>query len=372
MKNALIILVLLFPSIVALSLEPDFEVRNGAKGVLIFSYNYQQDMLVNDSKWLYKKVKCNKNGKLTEEIIYSEGATDFTKTLWNYDENSNLIEETHFNYDGSITHNIKKKYDSFGNLIFKHGILGDISEEKQLLEYKNNKITYEILEIKNKQFGESNQNINIKKYLYDNNDLLIKSIEYSNNDSTATEYFYEWNKLVKSIIYYDINKYTTELTDYNADGKINSTTTLNYKNLPINKLTNTYLDSFYVKKYYSYYNEKEGLITSTKYDYKDNMIEDCSYDFDGKIEKIKKVTYDSNGNILETYLAMGKKVLHRSQNKYDDKNSLIEIIFYDKANHPSKKLEFIYEFWLLITLIAKKKSTYSVDSFYDESHNFFS
>ncbi len=344
MKLTILTLIFLTTIFETTCLEPSFDIHNGAKGVQIYSYNYNNGQLLEDSKWLHKKIKCNEHGKIIEEIEYEFGSTESTRKIWKYDLNSNLIEEIYFDNEENVIQTLKNTYDSLGNLILKHFIFADISEEKHLIEYNKKNITYEMLETKNKFGDEISIQVSIKKYIYDSNDLLTKLIDYSQNDTSISEYFYENNKLSKTVLHYDKNKTTTELTEYDTNGKIHSTISLNYKNQPINKQLYFYFDEFYVQEYYAYLDNLEHLSTKQKLDYKDNMLENIGYDLDGSIETKTHQIFDAKGNIIETSFIKKNKVIHRSQNKLDESNSLIEVIFYDKANNLSRKLEFVYEF----------------------------
>jgi hypothetical protein len=159
------------------------------------SYVLQNGNFISEGKIINIKT-YDAGGNLIEEKDYQVGNS---KTVYKYDEKSNLISSSSFYFD-TLTKSVLYEYNQKNNLIEKSArYTNDNSPYKYSYFYDgNNNLTEEV-------YLESNERLIRKKsFLYDVNNKLTKIIESVGTDTQS----------VKSFTYNDFGKKVEENTFY--------------------------------------------------------------------------------------------------------------------------------------------------------------
>ena len=215
----------------------------------VIKVNYNNDGLVKDSAYY------NMHGELVNlgdtqawYLGYKNYREKVAKYKFEYNENSQIMDKSHYNAEGSLVFKTKYNYDLNG----RKNQYTDFDGEGKLLR---------------------------KHFLkYDTNDLVIENIEYKSDGSLDDKVEYEYNS----------NKKIEKATAYDSDGKVSSLRKFVYNSSDLLMNEHTYKTdgSLYSKKVW-------------KYDSLEHVNEATEYDNIGTIIHQFSEKYDDFGNTIE-------------------------------------------------------------------------
>jgi len=327
------------------------------------TYNDGLEEIKNDLNAAHKTTQIfNKNGCLTESIVFGHNITIDEKSTYKYDENGNLIEKVYDNSNYLAEYRILYKYDD-----------GNDKIESNKYDYRDRLLSTCLFNKKGncvEKIGyEFEGNISKKIYKYDENDniVAIKSNRYDKKDnqikwniyylSVGKEYKFKYDKFGNIVEKkeYNFNEYIySRAVKYNHRREIG----VNFFNVQGENNVEKRVDKKFEwplgeKEFLEFWhkvelNYKNGSKFISKFFENDNLtIEEYKL----KKSLLSTYKYDKNGNLIEKITLNDDESINRKfLYKYDDRNYLCLVIGedsiktfkyeYDRNGNWIKKIEF--------------------------------
>ena len=273
-----------------------FEDRFDAENNLQYSYEYIYDV---------NGYMVEVNGKRNRE-----GETIYYNYIYDYDQRGNQIKGTGYDVDGNIISIYSAEYDENDNLVRKDEWISEypgsmyeaMYDEKNNLISESRYIAYEYKGEQKYQFEYRNE------FVYDERNNVIEETTYGDEEAFSFNHIYE----------YDENDNLIKALDVDIKGNVLSTYEAWYD------------DNGNMIEFKMF--DKSGKLTAhNKAEYKGTkMIKEI--DCLGNEETvISSAVYNENGDLIEhVYLnsGMGSGFLEKYKYIYDEKNNLVEEIYY--------------------------------------------
>jgi hypothetical protein len=235
-------------------------------------------------------IRLNYGGFIIENILHSADSSVLSKTTFKYNDLGNFFEANTFNDDGVLSGKIINKFDSYANIIEQSVYKSDGSLFlKYLCKYDNKGTIIEMNEF------NSNGNLETKStYNYNQSGNLIEEIKEikDNNEVKICRYTYK----------YDLNGNIAEeriIFDDSPQIKVVPTIRLYKYDIRGNKIEVSHIDfktSDIIHKKISKYDDKNNLIEESTYDRKGSLIDSYSYiyNYDSYDNWVKKIEFKNN------------------------------------------------------------------------------
>jgi serine/threonine protein kinase len=307
-----------------------------------------------------------------------EGVATIT---YRYNQKNNLrIQKTSCNIKNGVVSDYHYKYDDKGNLLEEYAVdangkLLQISKDygavKVKSEYddKGNKTREYYTDLSDKRVFNKQKYCD-RRYTYDDKRNIKEVLHFDEKGQPTNSNYY------KMVNEYDIYNRRIHLICYNADGKVRKEEpeVKYFFDNKGNQIETSYYDgygkpangSYGIQKIITKYDDKNREIEVAYYDVNGKLVFPKGYDYAGyktfyndkgwiiKTEYLnsenKKTTwnneentYDSNGNKIETKLYNEKSTINIIKYKYNDKNKIVQLDWYDGKNKYVGKYLYIYE-----------------------------
>lgn len=228
-------------------------------------------------EFLSSLTRMDQNGKVLEEINWSDQDTLESKSSFVYDDEGHLLEEAAFLNEEDVSDQKKYIYDSDGRISRIEVQYGDGSLSKQVFEYKGGKTLMTITD-ENGEFEGSEERI------FNENGNIVEYTRKGPENETESQYLYQ----------YDENQNLTASVELDRDGDIR------------------------VKRIYEY-DEKNRRISDTGYNLAGEVIYSRTYLYNDA-DQIEEETVDEYTIVFE-YDDSGRDSRHLTY-KNDDLESI--------------------------------------------------
>ncbi|GJQ07770.1 hypothetical protein CAPN010_19280 [Capnocytophaga cynodegmi] len=302
-----------------------------------WKYDEQGNLLENNSDYYkgvhsfyYTTYKYNEKGKLIEEIWNSNSSS--TKSIWKYNEKEELIEYIRYE-DETVSRkekHIYKEVGERGNLVktiwceYKFGETFNVeryyNEHEKLIEeihYEENGT------ISSKETWKYNDKGNkIENIWYNKNGKIVKKTsKYDDKGNLIEETYYD--RFGKEFLKYNDKGNLIEEIKYNRNGKIDFKETREYNN------QGNLIEEIRYRR-----DGKIDFKETWKYDSQGNKMERYEGRQDRKKwqEAFSKFTYENNRTTIERVRYTNGNISSEETWRYDEKGKLIEVSERKKQN----------------------------------------
>lgn len=218
---------------------------------------------------------------------------------YQYDMNNNLIEKSCYNQSNNLLHKDIFKYDEFNNKVKQKSIGGDRKEkQKRIWRYnKDNKVVQFMF------YNSLSTTPQVTKYKYDALGNLIEK----NDDISG-----------RTIFIYDSQNMLIEETWFSSQGKLGT------------KIINKYYLNGNIQETRKYDPYRLDNLTISKFKTNGLMIEQMSYDQNGKLFGGHEYLYNSNSDVIFEKSISNYNCIQIETNDY----------IYDEMLNPIKKIRY--------------------------------
>jgi hypothetical protein len=300
----------------------------GIKSVTDTQYRYDEKFGEHIQTFKSKNVyNYNSDGNPMESSRYNSDGTLLRKIFYN--TNGDIVERLRYNSNGLITKRTMNQYDSVGKKVNQSEYEKGVLTRKTLYNHNSEGNLTEILDYNPNGLLETRT---VYKLNSDGEDIR-KTSYYSNGSQDVSTYKYDsqGNKIEWSILPHDDGTFGfTEKRKFDSSGNVTSILKYRSDGVLYSKYGYSYNSSGEIlESYFEDYDEYSGP-SSTKYDY--------VYDSNGNL--IKKNSYDKDGTLFST-----------TNLKYNDNECPIEEITYSinpkygERKTPYSKHTYKYDYY---------------------------
>lgn len=281
----------------------------------VVKYNDNDQVLVYDGffrdELVEKTIKeYNENNKIIKSVYYNENGDLKEKNIYKYDEKGNKIEFIQYNLYEDVEKHYIYTYNENNKLIIKKGKKDITADEYNL--YEDDKIVLKRVRSKDLlEFNYSSRSFKYIRYFYDESNKLKQKVFFSNvnhfDEWDSDETYEEFKQLL------NLDKYITN------DNKTYFITDYIYNN------SGQKIEEIYQRLYGENDYLQEKIHTLYEYDKKDLL------------KKIKKYQYTYSNDIEK------KELIVQKEWKNDEKDNVIEFIYFNKDDNEHYKLVKEYD-----------------------------
>jgi len=270
--------------------------------------------VIYDDSYLQSVYKYDEDGFLIEETTHNVGKHYVDRFRYKYDENGNMVKKTEYDHNGDILDEYEYRYDVSGNMVYdgfggmtyeydeKGVVVKSTSGSGDLIEYEYNKSGLLAEEIRYR-----NGNIHCRfKYKYDKyENLLNKKYYYSDNDEISTDTKYKYDKygnLIEQAEYISKTEYNYK-NNYLYDEKGNILQELS-GDIVTRECSYDENGNMTEEKHIVMYDDGTTDERKTLYEYDGhrNKVRETSYGYYGEFDYEWKYEYDEKGNFVSAIM----------------------------------------------------------------------
>jgi len=308
---------------------------NGIKNVSVIEYNYENNSWneldfinarfdENGNMIFEDRFDIEKTLQYSYEYIYDnyeylagvngkrlrDGEFVQYNYIYEYDERGNQIKGTGYDVDGNVVSIYTAEYDKNNSLTRTDEWTSECSGSMYEAKYdKKNNLVFEAKYIAYEYKGEQKYQFEYRnEFVYDERNNIIQEITYGDKEEFSFKHCYE----------YDENNNLVKAMDIDAEDNIISTYEARYDE------NGNMLE-------FKMFDKSGKLSAHNKAEYQKNRITKETDCFSEEEIVISTFTYDKNDNLIEHTTmndSLGEPFLEKYKYIYDDKNNVIEEIYY--------------------------------------------